>query len=129
MQRTLASSLASAAAAALLLVSFAGCGGDDDSGSTDTTSSGPADVSVHAADVKFDSDSYSASAGSVAFELVNEDSLPHTLLIEDVDGFKLSTDGNDEDSGSTDLEPGTYTIFCDIPGHRSAGMEATLEVT
>jgi plastocyanin len=108
---------------------FAGCGGGDD-GSGGGASS-PADLVVHGNDaLKFDKDSYTARAGANVIELVNDGSQPHTLLFDDdVDFDKLSVAGKgDTDSGSVDLPTGTYTIYCDIAGHRAAGMEATLVV-
>jgi uncharacterized cupredoxin-like copper-binding protein len=53
----------------------------------------------------------------------------HTLAIEGVKGFKLEVPRpGDIDTGSVRLEPGSYTLFCDVPGHRQAGMEAPLTV-
>lgn len=60
---------------------------------------------------------------------------------EDHDGESGAPDGAEDDlevvhaeadstaTGSFTVdEPGTYTIYCAIPGHREAGMEGTLEV-
>lgn len=62
-------------------------------------------------------------------DVSNDGSIVHNLAI---DGTDLKTpDLNGGDAGSlplTELEAGTYTMFCAIPGHREAGMEAELTV-
>jgi plastocyanin len=119
------------AAAAVGAVVLTGCGGgDDDGGNADTGT--PADVVAKGDDaLKFDQAQYTAAAGSVEIELVNTGSQPHTLLIEKVGSFKKLevTKSGDKDRGTADLEPGTYTIFCDVVGHRGAGMEAKLVIS
>jgi plastocyanin len=67
--------------------------------------------------------------GTVAVEYVNAGAIPHTLLIDGASGLKLEVaSAGDVDSGTVKLEPGTYTLYCDIPGHREAGMETALTV-
>jgi plastocyanin len=111
-------------------IALLACGGDDDDTSAAPESSGGAGVEVVAHDIGFDADSYDATAGTVALHYVNDGATAHTLVIEDVDDFKLEVTSNgDEDDGTVDLAAGTYTIYCDVPGHRQAGMEATLEVS
>lgn len=109
---------------------LAGCGGDDGEATDSSSGSeGGSQLDVIAEDIKFPKDTYSADAGTIDVKYENEGSIVHTLLVDDVDGFKLEVKTNgDVDEGSVDLETGTYTIYCDVPGHR-ATMEATLEVT
>ena len=121
MRRTPLLTLAAAAAIGTTLV---GCGGSDDAASGCTA--GPK-LEVHAKDdLKFDKDEYSAKPGCVEFDYVNDGSTAHTLLIKGVKDFKLSMGSKDD--GATDLAAGTYTIYCDVAGHESAGMEATVTV-
>lgn len=41
----------------------------------------------------------------------------------------VHAEGGDEASTTLTVDqPGTYTLYCSVPGHREAGMEATLEV-
>jgi plastocyanin len=71
-----------------------------------------------------------AAPGTVAIEYVNAGAIPHTLLIDGASGLKLDVaSAGDVDSGTVKLEPGTYTLYCDIPGHRQAGMETPLTVS
>jgi plastocyanin len=119
------------AAAAMALIAgpiFAGCGSGG-SGSTGGTTGTP-DVIVHAKSaLKFDKDSYSASAGSVTLKYIDDDNALHTLEIDGKSGFKLKVSSKgDTDADSVQLAAGTYTIYCNVPGHRSAGMEAKLTI-
>jgi plastocyanin len=108
------------------------CGGDDGGGGSSGNPTTSADVVAHGSDdLKFDKSSYSATAGNISIELVDDGSQPHTLLFDDksVQFKKLEVAGKGKtDTGQVTLQPGTYTIFCDIPGHRAAGMEAKLVV-
>jgi plastocyanin len=54
----------------------------------------------------------------------------HTLVFSNPEfsGFQLAVPGGPE-TGKVELEPGNYTIYCTIPGHRAAGMQANVTVT
>lgn len=118
-------------AGAVALATFLTACGDSDSGSGAAPNEcSPVDSSVTVGaqdELQFDADAYEAGAGCVEITYQNEGGVPHTLLIKGQSGFKLSI--GDEDTGKIALDAGTYTIFCDIAGHESAGMAAELTVS
>lgn len=64
-----------------------------------------------------------------ALEVSNDGSVAHDLSIEGADlATPQLSGGATEELSLAGLEPGSYTMFCTVPGHRDAGMEATLEV-
>jgi plastocyanin len=122
----------SALAISLVAVfSVAACGGDDDdTDATDANTTGSGRVAVVAKDLALDAKTYDVDAGEVTISYQNNGAVEHTLVIEGVDDFKLDVPSHgDIDEASVALEAGEYTIYCDVPGHRDAGMEATLEVS
>lgn len=125
--RFLVSSLASTLVVGTLL---AACGGGE-SGPADTVPAG-AFVVKAVSGLKFDAETYGpVKAGEITFGLVNDDSLRHTMIIAEGDSkvpnFKLEVNRKgDVDSGAVTLDPGTYTIICDVPGH--GNMRSTLTV-
>jgi len=78
----------------------------------------------------FDKDSLVAKAGRVTIDFTNPSAVPHNVAIEqdgeELAGFEPITES--EKSVSAELEPGTYTFLCTVPGHAAAGMEGTLTV-
>jgi plastocyanin len=77
----------------------------------------------------FGADQFTTPGGIVEINYVDEGA-SHTLVFEEEEftGFKLAVPGG-KASGKVQIGEGEYTIYCDIPGHRAAGMEALLTVT
>ena len=70
-------------------------------------------------------------AGNDTIEFKNPSSTPHNVAIEDSAGKTVAetkTITKGETSTMVELEAGTYTFYCSIPGHREAGMEGTLTI-
>jgi plastocyanin/cytochrome c2 len=71
-----------------------------------------------------------ANAGQVKVESQNKSAVDHDISIE---GNGVNEKGDVVKNGGTsevdvDLNPGEYTFFCSVPGHREAGMEGKLTV-
>jgi uncharacterized cupredoxin-like copper-binding protein len=133
--------------AAVVVPGLAACGGGDDDNENTSAATAPAtttapvgggvggstvDISTPpGSDLAFDQKDVSAKTGSVTIDYDNKQALQHDVKIEDSSGTELG--GTDLVSSGTatatvNLQPGTYTFFCSVPGHREAGMEGTLTV-
>jgi len=87
-------------------------------------------VKIDAADLTFTPKEVTAPAGPVSITLENIGKIQHTLVVEEDSSFKkLDTQAGATASGTLQAKAGqTYTLYCDIPGHRAAGMESKLKI-
>jgi plastocyanin len=127
---------------ATLALGLAACGGGNEAATTSSAATtapsgggggGGSTVKI-AADpsgaLKYDTTSLEATAGKVTIDFTNDSSLPHNVMLEGngADGQGTDTITGSSTSVTLDLQPGTYTFFCSVDGHRAAGMEGTLVV-
>lgn len=121
------------AAIALAPLALGACGGDDSGGSADVTAPADATLVVEALNLKFDQKDYTATAGDAVIAYLGLDSQKHTLIVADADNKQIGSEAavqrGDVDTIALTLEPGTYNLICTVPGHKAAGMTATLTVT
>jgi uncharacterized cupredoxin-like copper-binding protein len=72
----------------------------------------------------------SIPAGSYTFQVHNDGKVQHDFVIKGagVNEKTPTIDPGKSSSLKVDLKPGTYDVFCSIPGHKQLGMDVTLTV-
>jgi plastocyanin len=110
-----------------------GGGGGKEKGKPEAAAGGPGGTLQLAADpsqIAFDTTTLTSKPGKVTIDFDNPATLEHNVAIER-EGKQLATSETitqGKTSVTADLEPGTYTFLCTVPGHAEAGMEGTLTV-
>lgn len=140
-----------ALAAGALLLSACGADGADTEPTTELNVTGTDELT-------FEPDEFTVPAGEEITVELTSGGVEHDLVIVDAaevghagdeghGDHEQSEEGDDHAEGENDLhvahadanetvtatfqidEAGTYEAYCSVPGHREAGMTATLEVT
>lgn len=92
------------------------------------------EVKINAGEFWFKPKEVTVKPGSVTFTIKNVGGVAHTFVIEKVKGALVKGALVKEfDPGKTaalkvTLSAGKYAAFCDVPGHREAGMQMQIVV-
>ncbi|MEZ4593708.1 MAG: cupredoxin domain-containing protein [Chloroflexota bacterium] len=93
------------------------------------TAVSPTAIPSIAENMRFGQEVVQVQAGEpITFALDNKDMYAHSFDVDAL-GWHVAMPANDQVVVDfTAVPPGTYTLYCAIPGHREAGMVATLIV-
>jgi plastocyanin len=125
----------------LALASVAGCGGSGGSSATHATGTDATSPQASrealllaansSGKLSYSTRSLTANTGVLTIDFTNYSPLPHNVTIALSDGKVLGatpTFYGGTKALRLKLTPGTYTFYCSLPGHRSAGMQGVLIV-
>ena len=110
-----------------------GCSGSGNNTPAGPTAAPAANFSVGALDTfKFDPPTLEAKVGEqVTVTLDNKGVLEHNFVIDELSVNVGPIAGGQKSTPATftPTAAGTYTFYCNVPGHKEAGMTGTLTVT
>ena len=109
-----------------------GQSGQPGSGETSTPPPSLPEVQVSAVEYHFTLSRTTVPAGKVIIQFVNNGQDEHNLNAQGEGGPQAATFATEDPKAVTrqvvELRPGSYTLFCSLPGHEAKGMKATLTV-
>jgi uncharacterized cupredoxin-like copper-binding protein len=86
-------------------------------------------VPVSESEFKITLASTNLKAGDIIFRAKNDGKIPHDLAIKGMNAkTKLIQPGGTADL-KVALKPGTYELYCTVPGHEAAGMKVNITVS
>ncbi|MDQ3704498.1 MAG: plastocyanin/azurin family copper-binding protein [Chloroflexota bacterium] len=125
--------------AGALTLTLAACGGETNTGNTGgnpTATTAPKEsnrVDVGLDEWLIDPKALQIPAGNTTFVAKNVGEFSHNFVVQkdgkDIGGTPPFTPGESPKEVTLDLQPGTYTTICTIPGHAQQGMVGTLTVS
>ena len=89
------------------------------------------DVTATETEFKIALPSTTIGAGSYRFDVKNDGKIEHDFVIKGngVDEKTPTIGAGESATLDVDLKPGTYDVYCSIPGHKQAGMDLKLTVS
>jgi uncharacterized cupredoxin-like copper-binding protein len=67
-------------------------------------------------------------AGKITFDVTNDGAIPHDLAIVGVEQQTKLIPSKGSAKLAVTLKPGTYELYCTVPGHKQAGMDLKVTV-
>jgi plastocyanin len=123
-----------AIAAAMFVVG--GCGADGATregthraaGTRAPAAAGGVVLKVTGTEYSFAPSPLTASAGPTTIRFTNRGATGHDFTIRAL-GIHLSAQPGKSAAATATLKPGTYLVYCSVPGHRQSGMQGKLTVS
>jgi plastocyanin len=103
--------------------------GHMDHGDNSPVADGALRIEVTATSFEFDPHEITVESGADIAIVLTSDDILHDFTIDELDAHVAADADETAEGGFTADEPGRYTYYCTVEGHRDEGMEGTLVVT